>query len=249
MTNMKKLSIPFAVFLGFAAFVVPGCEKEKNVPLRGDLIGYVKLIDEKGNPQRDNSSTNVTLGETIAASTTDASGKFEMSDIPVGTYPMKFEREGYGVYKLFNESLTGGNEPGVVTDITLVGFPTMTVSNIKATISDNSSYTRSINISGDLKSVADFYLIRLYVNDSSDVSNQHYDFQGGMQYCCGGATTIGGWASTSATTYPPNTKLYVAVYAIPQANAGGAYSYYDLDTRLWVDPTAKKLGDPVTVIW
>ncbi|HEY5748734.1 MAG TPA: hypothetical protein VIU12_21840 [Chryseolinea sp.] len=44
-----------------------------------------------------------------------------------------------------------------------------------------------------------------------------------------------------------NAKLYVAVYATPQANANGTYGYYDYTTNRWIDPTAKKISDPIAV--
>ncbi|WP_160143438.1 carboxypeptidase-like regulatory domain-containing protein [Chryseolinea soli] len=241
---MKKISIPFVLFLALAAFAMPGCEKEKTVSLRGDVIGFVKLIDEKGNPQRDNGNAKVTVGENVATSTTEASGRFEMKNVPVGTYTMTFEREGYSVKKQFNQLLAGGNEPAVVTGITLVQFPTIAASDIKVT-SDGYFVTAT----GTLNPAVDFYLIRLYVNDSSNVSNEHYDFQGGSQGCCGSLKGFQVSASSYPVAPPRNTKLYVALYASSQANSGGTYSYYDYTSNRWIDPTEKKLGDPIEVIF
>ncbi len=93
-------------------FLLAGCNNEDVFlpDLKGNIVGYAYALDEFANPLDDHSNINVTaLGVQKAYQTlTDASGRFEMKNLPAGTYEFIFEKAGFGTMKQFGIQHLGG---------------------------------------------------------------------------------------------------------------------------------------------
>ncbi|MCF8335427.1 MAG: carboxypeptidase-like regulatory domain-containing protein [Bacteroidales bacterium] len=78
--------------------------------LTGNMVGYVYTFDEFGDILDDHSEVKVTAtGVDKEYSTlSDSKGRFELTDLPTGTYELSFEKEGFGVLKQFGVQHLGG---------------------------------------------------------------------------------------------------------------------------------------------
>lgn len=92
-------------------FLWSGCSKEDWKPyLKGNMVGYVVLFDEFGNKMDDNGEVKVTaigLDRSYTAYS-GAAGRFEIADMPTGTYEIHMEKEGFGTYKQYGVKHLGG---------------------------------------------------------------------------------------------------------------------------------------------
>jgi len=93
-----------------------GCEGEKGPQgpagpqLTGNLIGFVKLYDLQGNRLADAAGVTITVTETEQTTTTDAYGKWTIEDLLTGTYSIRIEKTGYGVYIQPSYSFVGNGD-------------------------------------------------------------------------------------------------------------------------------------------
>ncbi len=104
-------------FLGLFIMVLlfSGCEKSEVIPLalKGTLKGEIFTLDEFGYQNSDNGNVSLRLegSEPILSVTTDSVGKFEIKNIPTGTYNLIISKEGYGENQIQGLQIVGGNEP------------------------------------------------------------------------------------------------------------------------------------------
>lgn len=92
---MKNPVIFFAVIL----FISVSCKKEDvyTPNLKGSIIGTAFLFDEFGKLLNDHSGIRILItGYKNFHGKTDFYGRFEIKDVPTGTYTVTFEKEGYG---------------------------------------------------------------------------------------------------------------------------------------------------------
>lgn len=88
-----------------------GCSKDDYLPgLTGNMVGYLYTFDEFGNLLDDHSHVKVTaIGMDQSYSRqSDFTGRFELEEVPTGTYELHFEKEGFGVLKQFGVQHLGG---------------------------------------------------------------------------------------------------------------------------------------------
>lgn len=96
--------------------VFQGCTKDGSDLLpEGNIVGYVFTINEFNELQGDHSGVTVfTEGVKRNYQTvTDKFGRFELPDVPAGTYKFIFSKNGYGTLKRFGIKHLGG-EPTVL---------------------------------------------------------------------------------------------------------------------------------------
>ncbi len=93
-------------------FIFLGCHKEDDyLPgLSGNMVGYIYTFDEFGNLLVDHSHVKVTaigMDQTYSRHS-DVTGRFELEEVPTGTFELHFEKEGFGVLKQFGVQHLGG---------------------------------------------------------------------------------------------------------------------------------------------
>ncbi len=86
------------------------CTKDNFLPdLEGNLVGYVYTFNEFAELLPDHSGVLVsTRGNKKYKTTTDKYGRFEFKDLPVGTYELCFEKQGFGTLKFAGVKHLGG---------------------------------------------------------------------------------------------------------------------------------------------
>lgn len=225
------------LFAGLSALVL-SCTDEKVEPLQGDIVGFVKLYDETGKEVANKSGVRVNLDENRYTMTT-LSGRFEFNNIEAGTFKLVFEKEGFGTMKKFNFVFTGGNKPGVVSDVDMVKVSGLNLKSYAVDV-ENEKYVR---VSADIDEVKG-YGVSFYLGRSSEVSYFNSESSVGFSVCC---TPV---SSFSHETYIPDDlkgPVYLVVYSNINFASNGRFEYFDYDEGHTVRSSNKKLIGPVLV--
>ena len=119
--------------------IIHGCNKEEYLPgLTGKMVGQLYTFSEFGHVLDDHSQVKITaigMDQTYSANSNRA-GRFEISDLPTGTYELHFEKSGFGILKQFGVQHLGG-EPTILPKVNsyeyayfLYEIPTTTITNL-----------------------------------------------------------------------------------------------------------------------
>jgi hypothetical protein len=106
------------IFIAVILLVSVACKKEEiyTPNLKGSIIGSAFLYDEFGNPLNDNSGISISItGYRNYYGMTDFYGRFEIKDVPTGTYIVTLEKEGYGLIKKYGIKHLGGTPTSLVS--------------------------------------------------------------------------------------------------------------------------------------
>lgn len=108
---MKRISILsiFAVLL-LAGILSMGCKNTSTNPqgsAPGNITGLVQLYDTLYHPMTDNSSVSIALEGTSFHTTSDASGKWTLANVPAGIYTLVFSKDHYLTKKDQNTEFPG----------------------------------------------------------------------------------------------------------------------------------------------
>jgi hypothetical protein len=241
--NSINRKISMVLILAAVAWTISCDSDEQQVsPLKGQLIGFVKLYDEEGVEIFERSNVKVTANEN-RSTLTDQGGRFEFTNIEAGNYIFQYEKEGFGAYKQFNVQFAAGNKPGVISNIRLIELPGIEITQVDAQVTGD----RTISISGEFEEV-DSYTLVYYVNDSSNVSNIKFDYSSSSSFCCFPVTRFADQIYLHDDLFHYGQKVYVAIYAASKGNGNSAFSYYDYANRKYVNPAVKKLTNPIELI-
>lgn len=114
---MKSKSL-FPTLLLFISFII-SCSEDLVYPnQKGDIYGYIQLIDKEGNPFTDYSNVTVSLRGSINATTkSEKSGRFVFKETRAGSYDLEFEKEGFENFKILGVSHLGGAST-IINDVT-----------------------------------------------------------------------------------------------------------------------------------
>ncbi len=96
--------------------------KPPDPPTAANITGSVNLYDE-GIIEVDNSGMKIIVvgGTPEISANTDADGKFTLNDVPFGDYSIKYEKTGYGTYRIFGVDHKDTGGPTDITEIPSLG--------------------------------------------------------------------------------------------------------------------------------
>lgn len=233
--NMKIIKILVALH---TLVFLSGCDKnEEKIFIKGNIVGFVNLIDERGNEVDDKSGINVSMEGISSSADTNEDGRFELTDVPVGTYNLLFDKPGYGVNKRFSYQFIGGNVPALLPATTMYEQPKTEIKSLDITFDNN-----MINILGKTTET-DRYSFEIFINDSSDVSNLNYDYSTGRySVCCSPMTQFSGSIYLSDTPYSAGKEVYLVIYFV---NPHESMAYYDYNEEKYVFGSYKKVTDAI----
>jgi hypothetical protein len=218
-----------------------GCDKnDENIFLEGNIVGFVNLVDETGNEVEDKSGVNISIEGLTNSANTNENGRFELSNVPAGTYNIIYNKTGFGIYKRFSYQFIGGNVPAFLYETSLYEQPKIEIQSLDISFTDN-----IINIAGEITETNHF-TVQTFINDSSNVSNENYD-HASARY------SYSGWAYTqfsqsiylSETPYSQGDKVYLVIYFI---NPNEEYGYYDYEKETRIYSSYKKASSVINLI-
>jgi hypothetical protein len=144
---MRKLSVlPLTLAFCLGCKGDPGPVGPQGTLLTGNLTGYVVLLDETGQRQIDYSGVTVAVQTPLRSTTTDASGRWTLSNLSTGVYTVVLSKPGFGTYKIVSFQFVGGGEVYASSQF-LIQLPSFSV----PAISVNASSTdKRINVTGSI---------------------------------------------------------------------------------------------------
>lgn len=232
---MKKYVIVIVMIVFF------GCV-ERDITLKGNIVGFVRLLDKDGNELIDRSGIKITMNNKYTA-TTNSSGKFELNGVEVGTYIVVFEKPGFGTYKKYNFTFAGGERPGVLHDIFLLELPAFELTQLHVYPQDN----LGVQVIGGMTEVQG-YNFTYYFSDHEDVTNTDFNYSYGYSFCCDPIDEFDHFISLAGGTFSKGQTIYMTLYASNATNKFGEYNYFDYELGKTIDPALKKIIEPLPIL-
>jgi len=114
----------------------PGQNGVPGPSLKGNIVGFVSLFDEIGTRYATSDGTTVTVegSNPEIKATSNVDGKYELKDVPTGTYNLSFTRTGFGNFKRPSIVHIGGTAPTNLGNNNLWETAKTTVTNIAVKI-------------------------------------------------------------------------------------------------------------------
>lgn len=217
-----------------------GCDKyENNIFYMGNIVGFVNLKDETGNEVDDKSGVIVSIEGLNISANTNEDGRFEFSNVPAGTYNINYNKIGYGSYKRFGFQFIGGNIPALLYETTLYEQPKTEIKSLDVSFNDN-----VITISGEITET-NYFTVQTFFNDSSNVSNENYDYASARSGYSGlSCTQFSQRIYLSETPYYPGNKVFLIIYFINSNEVG----YYDYEKEKFFYTSYKKASSVISLI-
>ncbi|MFA8435070.1 MAG: carboxypeptidase-like regulatory domain-containing protein [Marinifilaceae bacterium] len=203
----------------FLALLLISCQKKTEIFPKGDVVGFVKLIDETGKEIEDRSGINVEFETTSHTTTTNALGRYEFKNVEAGTYNLIFEKEGFGNRKRYSCQFVGGPKPALLQKQTLYQQPSTQIT--KVNVSQNNS--SRIQVEGELTET-ESYDLHLFLGTNPDVSPEENDYSISYSFCCIPTTTFGIPISRREVPYHTGQIIYVALYLKNTAESYGNFN-------------------------
>ncbi len=123
----KKRRILEFVIVIFLLFLV-SCASNVD-QITGNIVGNVITYDQYGNMLSDE-LTKVTINSTEFSTNTDNAGYYEIKNIPVGTYTIKYDSKKTGNHIKHGVQIVGGDNAVHIDDVVLVEKSTTTIGSI-----------------------------------------------------------------------------------------------------------------------
>ncbi|WP_282079012.1 carboxypeptidase-like regulatory domain-containing protein [Aquimarina algiphila] len=151
----------------------PEPEPEPDPIPAADIIGTVDLFDDDQS-MVDNSGMSVSIegSDPLITTTTDLNGNYSLKDVPFGTYNLVFEKEGFGIHKIFNIEHKDEGEFTLMANVLKLGQ--ISNSMITATSVRIEGNFIILNISRPMTENLLVKRIRIFYHKSDDVSNEVY---------------------------------------------------------------------------
>jgi hypothetical protein len=141
-----------------------------------DITGFVNLYDE-GISLLDNSGMKVSVqgSSPLISATTDAKGKFVLSDVPFGTHTLVYEKAGYGTYKKPGVVHSTDGSPTFIANTPSLGKVSSTTVTNLTTSQDGSTILVAVT-TNPAGSLGNTRYIRYFLSPSSTVSKDNYSY-------------------------------------------------------------------------
>jgi hypothetical protein len=210
--------------------MIVSCKKEYPTQVQtGNMIGFVTLYDENGILIQDKSGVSISVSGSKSYNViTSANGKFEIDNVPSGTYNLIFTKDSFGTTKRIGTGFVGGSNPVYISQI--LSKPTSTIVKLISLSVDTNKLvhvTFQLNYNGSTGNV------RFYFGTSDSVSYTNYDYtvlDGFSGNKISGNRTI---TLSNTPSFPSGTQVYFIAYGSPSYSS----SYTDIVTGKTIYPS------------
>jgi len=213
MTHTKRLILIFLI-----GIMITACKKEETIQT-GKLIGFITLYDENGNLLQDKSGVNINaIGSSSFNTTSTSDGRFEIDNLPMGTYNINFTKQGFAETKRIGLNFIGGTNPTIIAQS--MCKPTTTSVNLLSLTFDTVNYEVKANckINSNVP-IGSEEFVRFYYGTSDTVSYTNYDYSSGIgvDKLANDTMTHSIWIDgiTLNNYYASGTKIYIVAYGEP----------------------------------
>jgi len=160
--------------------VSTSCKKDDNdkdeTVTKANIIGSVNLYDEGTLAvAKDGMVVMVEGSSPIISATTDADGKFTLTDVPFGTYTIVYEKTGYGIYKKSGVSHTNTGSSTYISATPSLGQKSTTTVTMLSANSSGSNIIISTTTAPASSNNNPKY-IRYFYSTESSVSSENYTY-------------------------------------------------------------------------
>ncbi len=227
----------FIIISNILLYILGCTQNEETLPLEGSIVGFVSLIDENGNEVNDKSNVTVTIDDLDLSATTDENGRYELKDVPSGTYNISFSKTNYGTIKRYSFQLVGGNVPTLFYSTSLYEQPDIELNNL-----DISYNGTNISVAGDITEVNQ-YRAQIFISTSPDVSYSNYEYTPGTYgFCCVPTYQLWFTIYLNNSPYKQGDTIYLVIYFI---NYNEDFGYYDYETDEYIYSSYKKVSNAI----
>ncbi len=216
------------------------CKKTIQLDLRGTIKGEVYAIDEFGFEPQSNENIMVSLegSEPLLYTLSDNNGKYEITDIPSGTYNLIISKEGYGDFQYQGIQVVGGDAP-LYFNNNIVEKSSITIDDISLEVVDGTEiYLKCIVNHNYTIDPRPFYPeIRYYISDTDNPSYTNYIQAGTIRFEGESGSQLEARIYIDTSRFPSGSNVYLIAYGC------GYYvnMYYDIPSNKYV---ISSLGEP-----
>jgi hypothetical protein len=249
---MKNKSVAAGIIL-FSFFLISSCSKEgpmgpegpagpSAADLTGSLVGFVTIYDEFGVAVADKSGVTITVDGTTPplTATTNTNGKYQIDNLPTGTWDLVFSKTGCATYKSLGFSFVGGVKPRVFNMI-LSQLTSTLITNLD--VSQYSATQMSINLTISPATPAGYYrYIRFYYSKNNPVTSTNYLSTSYLSTTS--ASLVNYLRSFDKATFPTGTTMYMVAYG----ESYYSYGYQDLTSGLYNYTTVNATGSNIVSV-
>jgi hypothetical protein len=177
------------------------------------FIGYLSTYDYMNPNTNQNAGIQVSVlgsnDQVIATSTTDSSGKFQITNLPVGTFDFQYTKPGWAKYTTLSVNNSTGPKPTILTFVNGNPYDNMIfplVRNVYTEISDlkldstktswgNTYYHFTLNLSPDVRDDLNKVNVNVFsVNTTGDGENSFF-------------------STTDSVRFIPPNKIYIRSFS------------------------------------
>lgn len=219
--KMKNLRL-FILLLLFSS-----CQETETIQLdlKGSMKGKIYTLNELGLSNNDNENISIRLegSEPLLETTTDIEGKYEIDNIPSGTYNIILSKDGYGSHQIQGMMIVGGDEP-IYLNYALFEKSKTTIEDLSIEISDNIEVLIKGIVYHNFIEYWDTPTIRYFIHNENNVSSSNY-IKTGTIYLDGAS---GEQMESNIYIYSDTFKTGDVMYVIAYGCYGQDFGYYDI---------------------
>lgn len=210
--------------------LISGCENTEIVQLnlKGAIKGTISAYDEFGNPSSTNENIVLQLegSEPLISAFTDMDGKYEINDIPSGTYNLIISKAGYDDFQRQGIPIVGGNET-----LYFNGSIVKKSSTVIEDLSLEMAYISEIRLKGVVyhNYVMDGWsynspTIRYFIHQLDNPSETNFLQSGTLRINQVSGSPFDFQVYLGTNSFPSGTQIYIIAYGCNPYSLG----YYDI---------------------
>lgn len=224
--------IKHSIVLALAICALSCSEKESEEPwgLVGTVKGRVTPLSEFGAPEESKGGATVSfqMGQVNKQATSDEAGEYTAADVPMGTYNVVLEKQGFAPVTIRGLRVIGGAQP-LYANYTITRPSTTTVTNLTVGGTSNNYVNLTGTVNHSSTSYFPFVRLVIFVGASADVSPKKHASSATYYFNEASGGTLTSTVYINQKVFPSGSTAYIVAYGV----ASSSYTIVDPDTGLY----------------